>query len=201
MMLFVLVSFCVSSCAIDYSERISKNSLTDSKNSLKVLKQDSGLNLSDMNISLVVTPTYASGQTVRFTAPYTGWILKYVLISASDGWNGSDESSPKALPFAIEILDANLSVLHHFSDTQLAYFTNPSELRTASIDIPDTPINGDFFISFYGYRSIGIAAELENATGNSYYYDKISHGLYPADILLKDNSTVPINFIIRAAGR
>ncbi|KUG16347.1 hypothetical protein ASZ90_014021 [hydrocarbon metagenome] len=70
----------------------------------------------------------------------------------------------------------------------------------ADVEIPDIPIEGDFYVSFYGYRSIALAAELENSTGGSYLYDKITHQLFEGVVQTKNNQTIPVNWIIRAAG-
>ena len=121
---------------------------------------------------------------------------------ATDGWNSSAEQLPNSTPFAVDILDANLKMLYHFADSQLPYFTNPTGVRLANIEIPSMPMNGDFFVCFYGYRSLAIAAELENVTGASYTYDKLGGGkLYPGVIPIDENQTVPVNWIVRVAGR
>jgi hypothetical protein len=175
-------------------------SATTPQGNITILKQDSGINLSEMNLTFVVSPTLGSAQTVKFTSPNPGWKLKYLLIIATDGWNETIAELPKPLPFAIEIRDANLSILYHFSDTQFPYFTNRTGVRMADVEIPDIPVEGDFFVSFYGYRSIALAAELQNATGGSYLFDKLTHQLFDGVVQTMDNQTVPVNWLIRAAG-
>jgi len=105
------------------------------------------------------------------------------------------------LPFAIEIRDANLSILYHFADTQLPYFTSGTGIGIADVEIPDIPIEGDFFVSFYGYRSIALAAELQNATGGSYLFDKLTHQLFEGALPTRNNQTIPVNWLLRAAGK
>jgi hypothetical protein len=166
-----------------------------------VLKQDSGTNLSEMNITFSVSPTYGSAQTVKFTAPKAGWNLEGLMIMATDGWNASRKELPRPLPFAVEIRDAKLSLLYHFSDTQLPYFTSAEGVRIAFVEVPKMPIDGDFFVCFYGYRSVALATELQNATGNSYIYDKLTGKLYDGHLTAKNNQTIPINYIIRALGQ
>lgn len=173
---------------------------TELKGNFTILRQDSRLNLSDMNLSLVLSPTYGTGQTVKFTAPYSGWKLGHVLVAASDGWNANSNESPKYLPFAIEIRDANLKILDHYSDAQFAYFTRPTTFGISNIDIPDIPIVDDFYVCFYGYRELGLAAEKQNATGNSYYYERLTGNLYNASLPLQNNQTLPVNWIIWVAG-
>lgn len=154
-----------------------------------------------MNITVAVSPTYGSAQTVKFTAPAPGWKLQDVLIIATDGWNASSKQLPTPLPFAIEVRDANLKLLYHFADTQLPYFTSSKGIGLASVEVPDILVSGDFFVCFYGYRSLALAAELQNATGNSYLFDKPTGQLYSYGLPLINNQTLPINWLIRVAGR
>ena len=168
---------------------------------ITILKQDSGTDFSKMNFTLAVSPTYGSAQTVKFTTPKSGWKLEGVLIMATDGWNASSNVLPNPLPFAIEIRDANLRLLYHYADTQLPYFTNGQGIRMADVEVPDLPISGDFFVCFYGYRSLGLAAELQNATGNSHIFDKLSGQLFSYGLPLRNNQTLPINWLIRVAGQ
>jgi hypothetical protein len=153
-----------------------------------------------MNRTYAVSPTYGSAQTVKFTAPKPGWKLEAVLVMATDGWNSSSKQLPIPLPFAIEIRDANLRLLYHFADTQLPYFTSNKGVRMAAIEVPELPIDGDFFVCFYGYRSLGLATELQNATGNSHYFEKQTGRIYPGELILRNNQTLPVNWIIRALG-
>lgn len=168
---------------------------------LTILKQDSGTNLSVMNISIEVSPTYGTSQVVKFTAPKSDWKLENVLVMATDGWNKSSQQYPDYLPFAIEVRDADLRLLHHFSDTQVPYFTAMEGIRMANIELPSIPVNGDFYVCFYGYLSLALVTELQNATNNSYYFDKQTGLLYPGLLQLNDNQTLPVNWLIRAAGR
>lgn len=165
-----------------------------------ILKQDSGINLSQMNLTLTLSPTYGSAQTVKFTAPKPGWNLVGVLVMATDGWNASSKQLPGPLPFVVEIRDANLRLLYHFEDVQFPYFTDDSGIRMANIEVPAMAMNGTFFVSFYGYRSLGLATEQQNATGNSYYFDKKTGTIYQGVLPLSDNQTLPVNWIIRVAG-
>ena len=154
-----------------------------------------------MNITLAASPTYGSAQTVKFTAPRVGWKLKHVLVMATDGWNSSSKQLPNPLPFAIEIRDANFSLLYQFAGVQFPYFSSEIGVRMGDIEVPSVPVNGDFYVCFYGFRSLGLAAELQNATGNSYFFDKLTDMLYPGALPLGNNQTMPVNWIIRAAGQ
>lgn len=135
-----------------------------------------------------------------FTAPRPGWKLENVLVMATDGWDASRKELPNPLPFAIEIRDANLRLLYHFADTQLPYFTSNEGVRLANIELPKVPVEGDFFVCFYGYMALGLAAELQNATDNSYYFDKLEGQLYPGFLPMNNNQTLPVNWLIRVVG-
>jgi len=165
------------------------------------LRQDSGINLSKMNITFVISPTFGSAQTVKFTAPKPGWRLEKVLVMATDFWNSSRKDLPTPKQFAIEIRDKDLNLLYHFADLQLPYFTHPDVITMAAIEVPTIPMSGEFYVSFYGYRSLGIAAELENATGNSYYYDKPTGLLHHGVVPLSNKQALPVNWLIRVAGQ
>ena len=191
----VFLSFCAQ------ATNSSENAATKPTGNFALLKQDSGLNISEMNTALVTSPTYSMAQAVKFTAPYAGWKIQHLIIAATDGWNANSTKLPEPLPFAIEIRNANLSILYHYSDTQLPYFTKPSGPGMAMIDIPDVPVKDDFYVCFYGYRSLGLASELQNATGNSYYYDRTTGIRYKGVLPLKNNQTIPVNWIIWVAGR
>jgi hypothetical protein len=72
----------------------------------------------------------------------------------------------------------------------------------ANIEMPKILLNKSFYICFYGYLSVGLATELQNATGNSYILDKLSGTLYTAGVTpIQNNQTIPVNWIIGAAGQ
>ena len=71
----------------------------------------------------------------------------------------------------------------------------------ANIEVPDLPLDGNFFVCFYGYRSLGLAAELENATGKSYFFDKLTGQLYSGVLTTRNNQTTPVNWLIRVIGQ
>lgn len=173
---------------------------------ITILKQDSsnGFNISGMNTSFpygIAPPNFAWAQATKFTAPRSGWILSQLFIGASYSLSNETNKSPEISQFAIEIRDANKSLLYHFSDIQLAYFNRPNGYGIAAIDIPGIQVEDDFFVCFYGYKSIGLAAELQNATGNSYWYDRSTDVMYHGELPLRQNKTLPVNWIIWAAGK
>ena len=154
-----------------------------------------------MNLTFAGSLTYGSAQTVKFTTPKPDWKLESVQIMATDGWNASNKQLPTPLPFAVEIRDANLRLIYHFADAQFPYFTSDVGVRMASIEVPAMSMNGEFYVCFYGYRSLGLATELQNATGNSYIFDKLTGKLYFGVLPMKNNQTLPINWLIRVAGQ
>ena len=172
-----------------------------SQGNVIVLEQDSGTNLTKMNVTFTISPTYGSAQAVRFTPPKSGWNLENILVMATDNWNATSKEQPKPLPFTIEIRDDNLTLLYHYEGIQLPFFTNSNGVIMAYIDVPLMPMKGDFFVCFYGYGSISLAAELQNATGNSYYYDERAAQIYRGVLPLRNNQTVPVNWLIRVAGQ
>jgi len=170
---------------------------------ITILKQDSGTNITKMNVTLQASPAVAWAQAVEFKPPRPGWKLEDVLVMATDGWNSSSNRTVIPLPFAIEIRDKNGRLLYHYSDTQLPYFTHPQgikEIKWAFIEIPAMTMNDDFFVCFYGYSLLFLLTEQQNATGNSYYYNRSAGQLYPAVIATPKNTTIPVNWVIRAAG-
>lgn len=170
---------------------------------ITILKQDSGTNFTKMNVTLQASPIVASAQAVEFKPPTQGWKLEHVLVMATDGWNSSSNRNPVPLPFAVEIRDKEGRLLYHYSDTQLPYFTHPQgikEIKWADIEIPALSVNDNFYVCFYGYSELLLLTEVQNATGNSYYYDRSTGRLYHALIATPNNKTIPVNWIIRAAG-
>lgn len=172
---------------------------TATATTLNVLTQDSGTNLSKMNATFSASSVLDVAQAVKFTAPKPDWKLGRVLVYGTDGWNSTMKTLPPELPFVVEIRDSNLNLLYHFTDTQIMYFTSPQRSKWAEMEIPSLPVTGDFYVCFYGYGNVAVLTELQKATGNSYYFVR-GAGLTPGEMMLKNNTTLPVNWIIRAAG-
>jgi len=164
------------------------------------LISDSGTNLTIMNATFTSPGTFGVAQAVKFTPPKPGWKLEEVVLVGTDGWNSSNKAYPVQGIFGLEIRDANLKLLYQYADTQLEYFTSPTGFRTALIEVPAMPMNGDFYVCFYGRDIVRTLTELQNATGNSYYYLRDTRQLLPGALLLKNNTTLPVNWVIRAYG-
>jgi hypothetical protein len=165
-----------------------------------VLISDSGTNLSQMNATFYSPLVFGIAQAVKFTPPKAGWKLERIYIIGTDGWNSTQKESPLQGIFSVEIRDSALKLLYQYADTQLDFFTSANGFRTAMIDIPAMAMNGDFYVCFYGRDIVRTLTELQNATGKSYYYIRDTGQLGPGAIPLKDNKTLPVNWIIRAVG-
>jgi hypothetical protein len=171
-----------------------------SQGNITILKQDSGTNLTIMNFTFSNSPAYGVAQAVEFKAPKPDWILGGIFIMATDGWNATSKELPKPLPFTIEIRDENLMLLYHYEGIQLPYFTNSNGARMPIIDIPPLQLNGNFYVCFNGYGALPLAAELQNATGNSYFYDERTAKMYYGVIPWNNNKAQSVNWLIRVMG-
>ena len=173
--------------------------------SMTVLKEDSGLNLSKMNITLYSAATdwgldaFGVGEAVKFTAPKPGWKLRQISIAGWNGYNETTKAIPPANDFLIEIRDKSLNLLYRMSDTQNAYFTFAAPVLR-SIDIPALPVTGDFYVVFYDRGAMVVGMEPENGTGNSYFYDSLTSELIPASFKDANNNSIKPNWVIRAVG-
>jgi hypothetical protein len=171
---------------------------------MTVLKQDSGTNITNMNLTLYSAgqdwglDAFSVGEAVKFTAPKADWKLKQIRVL---GWNGFNETTlavPSPSNFLIEVRDEKLNLLYRLADTQNAYFTLPAPGLIA-IDIPPLPVTGVFYIIFYDRSTMRIGVELENGSGNSYQFNSMNGELIPADFNI-DNKTIKVNWVIRAVG-
>ncbi len=176
------------------------SALTKTTSTANLLIEDSGTNLSIINATFTSPGVFGIAQAVKFTPPKPGWKLEEVAMVGTDGWNSSNKAYPVQGIFGLEIRDANLKLLYQYADTQLEYFTSPTGYRAAKIEVPAIPMNGDFYICFYGRDIVRTLTELQNATGNSYYYLRDTGQLLKGGINLKNNTTLPVNWIIRAVG-
>ena len=184
---------------------IAQNNAGSAVPALTVLKQDSGVNLSKMNMTLYSAATdwgidaFGVGEAVKFTAPKPGWKLMQVRVAGWNGYNDTTKTIPSANDFLIEIRDKNLNLLYRMSDTQNAYFTFTAPVLRA-IDIPALPVTGDFYVIFYDRGTMVIEREVENGTGNSYFYDSLTGDLIPASFKDANNKSTKVNWVLRAVG-
>ncbi len=181
-------------------------STDNAEKNMTVLRQDSGTNLSDMNYELYTSgkdwgiETFDIGEAVKFTTPKSDWKLKQIWVL---GWNGYNETSKTAPSypsnFLIEIRDDQLDLLYRLADTQNAYFTFGAPAIRA-IDIPALPVTDEFYIIFYDRSAMMIGMEIENGTGNSYFYRNWNSELIPAEYRIEGAEATSVNWIIRAVG-
>ncbi len=184
---------------------IAQNNAGSAVPELTVLKQDSGVNLSRMNMTLYSAATdwgidaFGVGEAVKFTVPKPGWKLMQVRVAGWNGYNDTTKIIPSANDFLIEIRDKNLNLLYRMSDTQNAYFTFTAPVLRA-IDIPALPLTGDFYVIFYDRGAMVVGMEQQNGTGNSYFYDSLTGDLIPASFKDANSKSTKVNWIIRAVG-
>ena len=199
--IFLISAFCFLNLM---SMALAQINAAGADQNMTVLKQDSGINISRMNLTLYSAGqdwginAFSVGEAVKFTAPKTGWKLKQIRVLGWNGFNETTLSVPSPNNFLIEVRDSKLDLLYRLADTQNAYFTLPAP-GLVGIDIPTLSLTGDFYIIFYDRSTMRIGVELENGTGNSYQFNSINGELIPADFNI-DNTTVKVNWIIRAVG-
>ncbi|OPY50163.1 MAG: hypothetical protein A4E49_02824 [Methanosaeta sp. PtaU1.Bin112] len=183
---------------------LAQSNAASANQTMTVLKQDSGTNISKMNLTLYSVgqdwgiDAFSVGEAVKFTAPTPDWKLKQIRVLGWNYFNETTLSVPSPSNFLIEVRDEKLDLLYRLADTQNAYFTLAAP-GLISIDIPALPLTGDFYIIFYDRSTMKIGVELENGTGNSYQFNSMNGELIPADFNI-DNQTVKVNWVIRAVG-
>lgn len=173
---------------------------------LTVLKQDKVENLSASNLTLYTAvddfglDAFVIGEAVKFTAPKPDWKLRAVQVLGWNGFNESAKSIPTQGNFLVEIRDKDMNLLYRMADTQNAYFTFPAPILRG-IEIPATPVTGDFYVVFYDRGSMWVGMEQENGTGNSYFFNSLNKETSPAQFTVgKNNETLKVNWMIRAVG-
>ena len=177
---------------------------SNTNQTMTVLKQDSGTNITNMNLTLYSAgqdwgiDAFSVGEAVKFTTPKPDWKLMQIRVLGWNGFNETTLSVPSPSNFLIEVRDEKLNLLYRLADTQNAYFTLPAPGLIA-IDIPALPLTGIFYIIFYDRSTMRIGVELENGSGNSYQFNSMNGELIPADFNI-DNETIKVNWVIRAVG-
>jgi len=206
MMILLISAFIFLALAGDVMAQSSSEGARESTGSgMTVLFQDSGTNISTMNLTLYSSGqdwginSFDVGEAVKFKAPKADWILKQIRVL---GWNGYNETAmtvPSPSNFLIEIRDMDLNLLYRLADTQNAYFTF-SAPAIRGIDVPALPVSDEFYIIFYDRSAMRIGVELENATGNSYIYNSLNGEIIPAEFRIEGEKATQVNWIIRAVG-
>lgn len=176
-----------------------------SSGGLTILKQDSGKNFSEMNMTLYSAvgdfgaAGLTTGEMVKFTAPRPGWKLKQIQVAGWSIINNTTKKYPPDRNFLVEVRDKNADLLYKFADDQNLYFASSVGPQVSGIDIPPLAVTDVFYIVFYDRGAMLIGAEPKNGTGNSYF---VSNGrVLPAEFKdPKINETIKINWMIRAIG-
>jgi hypothetical protein len=200
-MILLISAFCFLNLM---SMALAQSNAANANQTLTVLRQDSGTNISQMNLTLYSVgqdwgiDAFSVGEAVKFTAPKPDWKLMQIRVLGWNGFNETTLSVPSPNNFLIEVRDDKLNLLYRLVDTQNAYFTLPAP-GLIGIDIPALSLTGDFYIIFYDRSAMRIGVELENGSGNSYQFNSANGELIPADFNI-DNTTVKVNWVIRAAG-
>lgn len=174
---------------------------------LAILKEDSGGNLSQMNITPYTVATdfgldaYSVGAAVKFTTPKPGWKLTGIQVFGWTGLNSTSKTLPTPQEFLLEIRDKDLNLLYRMIDTQNAYFTFPNPI-VRLLEIPALTMTGDFYVIFYDRGAMVIGAEMMNGTGHSYFFDNRNTSLIgPVEFVGPDSKTsITVNWILRAVG-
>jgi hypothetical protein len=160
------------------------------------------LNYANM-IELFGPTGMAAAEAVKFKAPRADWTLKNVTVFGWDGFNGSSESVPSQGIIALEIRDKDLNLLYRFADTQLPYTNfifNFTGIFPIMIEMPSIPVSDEFYVCFYDRGSVLTSFEFVNETKESYIFDRAARKMLPAELPVGENSTAPINWIMRVNG-
>ncbi len=176
-----------------------------SNGGLSILKQDSGKNFSEMNLTMYSAVSdfgqagLTAGEMVKFTAPRPGWKLKQIQIVGWSMFNNTTKRYPADRNFLLEVRDKNTDLLYKFADEQNMYFASAGGPVVSGIDIPTLAISDIFYIVFYDRGAVLLGTEPKNGTGNSFFV--VNGKVMPAEFKdSKTNETVKINWLIRALG-
>ncbi len=171
---------------------------------LTTLREDSGMNYSEMNFtlfsSLVEFGSLGAGEAVKFTAPKAGWKLQKVRVLGWSGYNQSTKSYPSDRNIMIEIRDKNLNLLYKFADAQNNYFLSDIGPRFGEIEVPAVAVTGEFYVVYYDRGAAPIGTETTDATGKSYLFMNGQMG--PAEFPISENNeSIRVNWLMEAVGR
>ena len=167
-------------------------------------------NLTDKNIlpvdlvSFIGSPALFFAETVKLNAPKSDWKVNAVQLYAWDGFNGTSESAPSERIIGLEIRDKDLKLLYKFADSQLPYSNyahNATLMYPLTIDVPQIPVSGEFYICFYDRGAVAVAAEPINETSkNSFIYVAEGNRLINSTLPTGENLVTPVNWIMAVSG-
>jgi len=172
---------------------------------MTILKQDSGKNVTEMNLSLFsIVDVFGldgldDGEAVKFKSPKSGWKLYGVQVLGWSGFNNTTQTFPADSNFLLEIRDKNLNLLYKFADVQNGYFLSYQGPFYGLIEIPPLTVPEEFYVIFYDRGGMVVAVEEDSGTGNSFLYS--NRGLEPAQLITATNETIGINWMIEAIGK
>lgn len=178
---------------------------TSSWSDLTILKQDSGKNVTEMNLSLFsIADEFGLngldiGEAVKFKSPKSGWKLYGVQILGWSGFNNTTQSFPMDRNFLLEIRDKDLNILYKFADFQNYYFLSDQGPFYGFIEIPPLAVTEEFYVIFYDRGGMVVAMEQDSGTSNSFLYGNRS--LAPAQLTTLTNESIGINWMIEAMGK
>lgn len=178
---------------------------TSSGSDLAFLKQDSGKNATEMNLSLFSMMdafgpySLDVGEAVKFKAPKPGWRLYGVQVLGWSEFNDTTETLPPDRNFLLEVRDKDLHLLYRFADVQNGYFLSSQGPFYGVIEIPPLEVDEEFYVVFYDRGGMAIMMESDSPTGNSFIF--INGEIQPAQFTTKANETVEVNWMIEAVGR
>jgi len=193
-------------CAALFSSALAAENATTPE--FKVLNQDSGTNISKMNLSLYSVINdfglagLGVGEAVKFTAPKASWKIYGVLVMGWSEYNNTTKTLPVDRNILVEIRDKDLNLLYKFADAQNNYFLSMAPVPVFSgIEIPALPVTGDFYVVFYDRGAMALARENVEGNSSSFFYP-INGQLVPAQFRSpKTNETIGTNWMIRVIGK
>ncbi|HOT06574.1 MAG: hypothetical protein A4E45_02055 [Methanosaeta sp. PtaB.Bin039] len=174
-----------------------------------ILTSDSGRNVTDMNLTLFSTlglfgaEGLDTAEMVKFKAPNAGFKVEAILILGFDGYNGTDDTVPIEQMVLAEIRDVDMNLLYRTVDSQIPYFNfkrNTTGPTWGILEIPPVEVTDEFYVCFYDRGAISVLGETDSFTNSSQLFDRSNRKIYPAELPLPDNETMPVNWLIRVAG-
>jgi hypothetical protein len=168
-------------------------------------------NLTEKNIlpidllSFIGAPAYFFAEAVKFNAPKPDWKINAVQIYGWDGFDGSNESIPAERVIAMEIRDKDLNLLYQFADSQIPYTNyarNATVMYPITIELPQVPVSGEFYVCFYDRGAVAVASEaLNESSKTSYIFVEDATELLNATLPTGKDAVIPVNWIMAVRGK
>lgn len=149
-------------------------------------------------------PAFFFAEAVKFNAPKPNWKVNAVQVIGWDGFNGTPESIPMERIIGLEIRDKDLKLLYKFADSQLPYSNyanNATVMYPLTIDIPQIPVSGEFYICFFERGAVAVATEAANGISKtSFIYIENGNQMVNATLPSGENLVAPVNWIMAVSG-